>query len=74
MDALPLAPDVTQALIDKLTLVAALAWGVVAFARGWIVPGSALANSRAEATKWAERHDKLADIAQAALRKVSGTL
>lgn len=65
---------VIQALLERLTVITVLGWAVIGFARGWIVPGSAADRLRAETKEWQVRHDKLADIAAAALRKTSGTV
>ncbi len=66
-------PDipVMQDLLDKLTLVAVLSWGVLAFVRGWIVPGSVHEALRMSEKNWVERHDRIASIAEAALREAA---
>lgn len=63
----------TQALIDKLTLMAALAWAVIAFLRGWVVPNSVHEALLKDRNDWRERADRLASIAEMTLRaKVGG--
>lgn len=69
-------PEVTvlQDLIDKLTLVAVLSWGVVAFVRGWVVPSSVHEALRRDRDEVQKRHDRMAEIAEMALRAKVGSL
>ena len=55
-------------VIEKATLVGVLAWGVVAFARGWIVPSSVHKAVLEDRKDWQARHDRIAQIAEMALR------
>lgn len=68
-------PDavVIQDLIDKLTLVAVLAWGVIAFVRGWVVPASIHEALRRDRDDVQKRHDRMAEIAEMALRAKVGS-
>ena len=62
-----------QAVIDKLTLMATLAWAVVAFLRGWVVPSSVHEALLKDRDDWRNRADRLANIAEMTLRaKVGG--
>ena len=67
-------PDwaLTQELLDKLTLIAVLGWGVIAFVRGWIVPASVHKQSLQNVDDWKARHDRIAAIAEMALRAKVG--
>ena len=70
---MPIEPNDMQMLIDRLTLVSALAWGVVAFVRGWVVPASVFRTMTQDRDDWKIRHDRIAAIAELALRaKVGG--
>lgn len=61
-----------QAVLERATLMTTLGWLVIGFMKGWIAPGSAVKAKDAEIQKWVERHDRLAGIAESALRKISG--
>lgn len=66
-------PAVFQNLVDKLTLIVALAWAVVAFLRGWVVPSSVHAALVKDRDDWRDRADRLTQIAEMTLRaKVGG--
>jgi hypothetical protein len=66
-------PIQLQTLLDKLTLMAGLAWAVVAFIRGWVVPSSVHAALVKDRNDWRDRADRLAAIAEMTLRaKVGG--
>jgi len=62
----------TQELLDKLTLIAVLGWGVIAFVRGWIVPASVHQEALRSVDDWKARHDRIAAIAEMALRTKVG--
>lgn len=65
--------EATQVLVDKLTLMAALAWACVAFLRGWVVPHSVHEALLKDRDDWRNRADRLAQIAEMTLRaKVGG--
>ena len=67
-------PDwaLTQELLDKLTLIAVLGWGVIAFVRGWIVPASVHRAVLEDRREWQARHDRISAIAELALRAKVG--
>lgn len=58
--------------IEKLTLISFLSWGVIAFARGWVVPWTTHDALRADRDDWRARADRMAQIAEAALRQKVG--
>jgi hypothetical protein len=58
--------------IDKLSAVAVLAWGILAFSKGWIVPGSVYRAMVADRDAIQKRHDHMADIAEMVLRAKVG--
>jgi heme exporter protein D len=59
---------VIAAVIEKATLVGVLAWGVIAFVRGWIVPASVHRAVLEDRREWQARHDRIAQIAEMSLR------
>lgn len=66
-------PALISAAVEKLTLIVALAWALIAFARGWVVPASIHKAVLDDRDDWKVRHDKIASIAEMALRaKVGG--
>ena len=69
MPELPMIQDV----LDKLTLIAVLGWGVIAFVRGWVVPSSVHRQSLQNIEDWKQRHDRIAAIAEMALRAKVGS-
>ena len=62
---------ITTAL-EKATSAVILGWMVIAFCRGWIVPGSVYRAAQKQIEDWTVRHDRVSQIAEAVLRKAGG--
>ena len=67
-----LDPVVLSAVMEKATTAVVLGWVVVAFLRGWIVPGSVYKTAQEQIKDWTARHDRVSAIAEAVLRKAGG--
>jgi hypothetical protein len=67
-----LDPALVTAVLEKATSAVILGWVVVAFCRGWIVPGSVYKAAQESIKDWTARHDRIASIAEATLRKAGG--
>ena len=68
----PLDPVAVSQLLERATTAVVLGWVVIAFWRGWIVPGSVYADAKESIKDWTARHDRIASIAEATLRKAGG--
>lgn len=65
-------PAVITAVLERATSAVILGWVVIAFCRGWIVPGSVYKSAQQQITEWSARTDRLSQIAEAVLRKTGG--
>lgn len=65
-------PAVITAVLERATSAVILGWVVIAFCRGWIVPGSVYRSAQQQITEWSARTDRLSQIAEAVLRKTGG--
>ena len=65
-------PALITGMLEKATSAVILGWMVIAFCRGWIVPGSVYKSAQQQITEWTVRHDRVSQIAEAILRKAGG--
>lgn len=67
-----LDPVAISQLLECATTAVILGWVVIGFVRGWIVPGSVYKAAQESIKDWTARHDRIAAIAEATLRKAGG--
>ena len=65
-------PALITAVLERATSAVILGWMVIAFCRGWIVPGSVYRSAQKQIEDWTVRHDRVSQIAEAVLRKAGG--